>query len=142
MPGEENETIARQYYTEAHDTGDVGLVNRRLASDYVHHNPFPGFSSGREGAKQSLALLHTAFPDLEFAVEDMVSEGNRVAIRWEFQGTHLGREWRGIPASGNPIVITGMHFVRIERGRIAEEWRNSDTLALVQQMGVIPSRGT
>jgi steroid delta-isomerase-like uncharacterized protein len=140
MPGEEDKTIARQYYAEAHDTGDVDLADRLLASDYVHHDPLPGFSPDREGTKQSLARLqHAAFPDLEFAVEDVVSEGDRVAVRWSLRGTHLG-EWRGIPASGNPIAITGMHFVRVERGRIAEEWRNSDTLALMQQMGIIPSR--
>ena len=141
MPGEENKTIARRYYAEAHDAGDVDLADRLLASDYVHHSPFPGFSPDREGTKQSLALLHAAFPDLEFAVEDMVSEEDRGAVRWSLRGTRLG-EWRGIPASGDPIAITGMHFVRIERARIAEEWRNADTLALMQQTGVIPSRST
>ena len=64
MLGEENKTIARQYYAEAHDTGDVDLADRLLASDYVHHDPLPGFSPDREGTKQSLARLHAAFPDL------------------------------------------------------------------------------
>ena len=132
---EENKAIARQYYHEAHNTGDVELADRLLASDYVHHNPFPGMVPDREGTKEFLTRVHAAFPDLEFAFEDMITEGDKVAVRWTLRGTHLG-EWRGIPASGNPIRITGMHFVRIVEGKIVEEWRNADTLLMAQQMGL------
>jgi steroid delta-isomerase-like uncharacterized protein len=131
---EENKAIAHHYYHEAYNIGDVDLADRLLASDYVHHNPFPGMVPDREGTKHFLALVHDAFPDLEFTFEDMIAEGDTVAVRWTLRGTHLG-EWRGIPASGNPIQITGMHFIRIEEGKIVEEWRNADTLLMAQQMG-------
>jgi steroid delta-isomerase-like uncharacterized protein len=134
---EENKAIAGQYYHEANNTGDVDLADRLLASDYAHHYPLLGMVPDREGTKQFLALVHAAFPDLEFTFEDTIAEEDKVAVRWTLRGTHLG-EWRGIPASGNPIEITGMHFVRIKEGKIVEEWRNADTLLMVQQMGILP----
>ena len=79
---EENKAIARQYYHEAHNTGNVDLADRLLASDYAHRNPFPGMASDREDTKQFLALVHAAFSDLEFTFEDTIAEGDKVAVRW------------------------------------------------------------
>lgn len=138
MAAEDNRVVARRYYAEAHNAGDISLADRLLAPDYVHHNAFPGMAPDREGTKEFLSLFRTAFPDGEFNIGDIISGGDKVAVRWTLRGTHLG-EWRGIPASGNLIAITGMHFVRIEGGKIAEEWRNADTLAMRQQIGVIPT---
>jgi len=86
----ENRTIARQYYIEAHNTWDVELVDRLLASDYLHHAPFPGMASDREGTKQTCRLFPIAFPDSELIVENMIAEGDRIAVRWRFRGTHQG----------------------------------------------------
>jgi steroid delta-isomerase-like uncharacterized protein len=132
----ENKAIARQYYIEAHNTWDVGLVDRLLATDFVHHNPFPGMAPDREGTKQTFSLFPIAFPDAEFVVEDIIAEGDRVAVRRTFRGTLEG-EFFGIPATGKRCEVTGMHFIRIEGDKIAE-WRSGDTLRMMRQLGVIP----
>ncbi len=138
MSIEESEAIARRYYAEAHNTRDPDLVDELFAPDYVHHDPFPGMSPDREGTKRSFSLVQTAFPDAEFEIEEVVAGEDKAAVRWTLRGTHEG-EWLGIPPTGRRFEIPGMHMIRIHDGKIVEEWRNGDRLAMMQQLGVIPS---
>jgi ketosteroid isomerase-like protein len=81
---------------------------------------------GHEGARQSVALYLELFEDLRFAVEDQVSEGDKVASRWTLHGTHRGRRVR----------LTGIVISRFQDGRIVEDYAASDTLELVRQLGL------
>ena len=142
MSAEQSEAIARRYYAEAHNTRDLGLVDdlveELLAPDFVHHDPFPGTTPDREGVKQMFALFRSAFPEAEFVIEVVVAGEDGAAVRWTLRGTHEG-EWVGIPPTGRRFEIPGMHMIRIQGGKIVEEWRNADRLALLQQLGVIPA---
>jgi steroid delta-isomerase-like uncharacterized protein len=138
MSAKQSEAIARRYYEVAHNTRDLNLVDELLAPDYVHHDPFPGMPPDREGAKQSFTLVQTAFPDAEFEVEEVVAGESGAAVRWTLRGTHEGK-WLGIPPTGRRFEIPGMHMIRIQNGKIVEEWRNADRLAMMQQLGVIPA---
>ena len=142
MSAEQSEAIARRYYAEAHNIRNLGLVDdlveELLAPDFVHHDPFPGTTPDREGVKQMFALFRSAFPDAEFEIERVVAGEDGAAVRWTLRGTHQG-EWLGIPPTGRRFEIPGMHMIRIQGGKIVEEWRNADRLALLQQLGVIPA---
>ena len=81
---------------------------------------------GHEGARRSVTLYLELFPDLRFAVDEQVSEGDRVASRWTLLGTHRGRS---VPLHG--IVIS-----RFEDGKIIEDWAASDTMEIPRQLGV------
>lgn len=83
-------------------------------------------------------IFQNAFPDMKGAVEDVVAEGNKVAVRFSGTGTHQG-EFFGIPPTGKPIKSTGINIFRIEDGKIVEHWNNADDLGVLQQLGVIPS---
>jgi predicted ester cyclase len=87
---EKNKDIARRYYVQAHSTWDVDLVDQLLTANFIHHNPFPGMAPDRQGTKQTFSLFPIAFPDAEFEVKDMIAEGDRVAVRRTFGGTHEG----------------------------------------------------
>lgn len=78
-----------------------------------------------------------AFPDASFVVENMLAEGDFVAIRVTMRGTNLG-PFRGIPATGKKIEMGYMDLCRIAGGKIVEVWVYSDTLGLMQQLGAIP----
>lgn len=80
---------------------------------------------GHEGARKSVALYLALFPDLRFAVDEQVSEGDRVASRWTLRGTHRGRAVR----------LTGIVISRFEDGRIVEDWATSDTIEIARQLG-------
>ena len=103
------------------------------------HDPGREFR-GSAALKQGIASLHAAFPDLHYTVEDMVAEGDKVAVHYTGRGTHHG-EFQGIPATGKPMTYTGILIWRFVDGKIAEHWAAPDLLGLMQQLGAIPTRG-
>lgn len=68
----------------------------------------------------------------------MIGSGNRIVIRWTAVGTHDG-ELLSIPASGNPVTITGIDILRIADGQIAERWAEDNALELMGQIGALGS---
>jgi predicted ester cyclase len=95
---------------------------------------------GLEAYKQLLSVYVTAFPDLQFTIEDMIAEGDTVVVRYTTRGTHQGN-FRGIPPTGKQVSGTGMFIDRLVNGKAVEQWFNGDDLGLLQQLGVIPSMG-
>jgi len=95
---------------------------------------------GRDEFKQLLSLYITAFPDARFTVEDQIAEGDRVASRYTFRGTHQG-ELMGIAPTGKQVTVTGMIINRIVNGKSEEGWLNFDALGMLQQLGAAPVPG-
>jgi len=85
-------------------------------------------------------MLHMAFPDVRLTIEDMVAEGDKVAVRWAWSGTHRG-EYMGIAPTGKEVTYTGITIHRITGGKIVESWDEVDNLGLMQQLGVAPPPG-
>ena len=81
-----------------------------------------------------------AFPDMHAAIDDEISEGDRIVIRSTWSGTHTG-EFLGIPPSGKTLRITATGFFRVRDGKITENRVNFDALGMLQQMGVVPEAG-
>lgn len=79
--------------------------------------------------------LHATFPDLRFAVHDLIAEADRVVATWTMTGTHHG-EWLGVPATGRGLCITGVDMFQITGGRIARIEIQADYLGAMRQMGV------
>ena len=117
---------------------DLSKLEEFLAADFVSHSTPPGLAPGIEGVKQMVSIFHTAFPDMAGTVDDVIVEGDKVAVRFTATGTHQG-EFFGIPPTGKVIKSTGINIFRIEAGKIVEHWNNADDLGLMQQLGVIPS---
>jgi hypothetical protein len=74
-----------------------------------------------------------ALPDLRVTIEEMMAEGDKVAVRRSYKGTHRG-EMLGIPATGKQLRVGGISIFRLAQGRIAEHWEQLDRLALMQQL--------
>ena len=113
----------------------ASLVDEIFTADVVDHNPQPGQSAGLDGIKQVIGLYHAVFPDLRVTVEDVVADGgDRAVLRWSATGTHQGDQL-GIPATQRQVEMTGIDILRIEDGRIAERWGETNGLELMQQLG-------
>jgi steroid delta-isomerase-like uncharacterized protein len=112
------------------------VVDEIVASDYVRHDPaFPGEVRGPEGFKQYVMAMCTPFPDARISIEDVIAEGDRMAVRWIFRGKHSG-EFLGIPATGKNLALTGISIIRIREGKIVEGWDGYDALGMLRQLGV------
>ncbi len=134
---QENKALVRSFL-DAFVAGDVEYVGSLLAPEYVDHNPFPGTEGDAEGTKQLVTTMHNSFSDMGMTVEDQIAEGDKVVTRWSATGTHSG-ELMGIPASGNSVKVEGYAIDRISEGKIVEHWELFDNLAMMQQIGAIPS---
>ena len=82
-----------------------------------------------------------AIPDFRVTIEELVAEGDKVAVRRSYEGTHSGGPLLGIPATGKRLQFGSISIFRLADGRIAEHWEQLDRLALMQQLGVVPAPG-
>ena len=139
MSAEENKAIVRRFY-ELLNTGDLTGVDELCDTHYVFNRPGSAGQMDREGFKQFVTMVYTAFPDLQSAIEDLIAEGDQVALRFTRRGTHQG-EFRGIPPTGKQVTWTGMEIYRIAAGKLAETWVSVDALGLLQQLGAVPAPG-
>jgi steroid delta-isomerase-like uncharacterized protein len=134
----------RQTYTcviEAVSAGDDTRLDDLICEDLIDHNPGPGQPPGRDGFTYWAASARAAFPDLTGVVEDTVVEGDTVAARVTWRGTHHG-EFLGVPATGRTVEFAAFHLVRFRAGRAAEWWGTADLLGAAGQVGatITPQR--
>ncbi len=138
MSAEESKAIVRQFWG-VWEEGNIDLVDELLAPDYVNHTPAsPDQPTGPEGVKGVVAMFRSAIPDLRVVVEDMIAEGDKVAVRYTLEGTHEG-ELFGVPPTGQRLSIKSIAVERVSDGKIREHWRVTDSLDMMQQLGVIPT---
>lgn len=133
---EDNKRIARRYPEEVATGRDVDLIEELSSDDFVEHGPFGQDVRGPKADKERMREFLAAFPDFEATVEDIVAEGDTVAMRVTLRGTHEG-EFMGIEPTGESFEIQNMVFTRIRDGKIAERWVQPDSLGLMQQLGVV-----
>jgi predicted ester cyclase len=104
------ETV-RRLFAEVLNGGDLDAVDELFGSGCVFHTPINSHDTSA-GFKQFISLVRTAFPDVQYEVQDRKSadNGNRVMVRWAAYGTHQG-ELLGIAPTGRQITVMGLLFV-------------------------------
>lgn len=141
MSIEQNKELCRRLYA-AVSTGDDDAIDQLVVPNFIEHTMVaPGMPAGREGLKALFRMIRRAMPDMVMRPEDIVAEGDRVAIRAVMTGTQTG-EWMGIPPSGKHVEITVMDLDRIENNQFVEHWGVGDVMTLMIQIGAIPAAGT
>lgn len=134
---EKNADLVRRFFDEVWNKGKLELVDEFLAPGYEDHNLPPGAMRGHKGYKATVNMFRTAFPDIEFTLDQVLAEESRVAIRLTGRGTHKGN-FMGIAPTGKQVSFGGMTFITIQDGKVAERWGISDMPGLMQQLGVGP----
>lgn len=134
---ERNKVLARMLLEDDISRGDRSVAERIIHPDFFDHTNPPGMQEGIAGHKAIVTLVRGAFPDLNWGIDDLVAEGDKVVARTTMTGTHLG-EFFGIPATGKKVSMYGVHVLRIADGKIAEHWGSNDDLGLMRQLGVVP----
>ncbi len=132
MSLEANKAIVQRLFAEVINRRQLDGVDGLFAPGHIHHFPDRTFQ-GPEGVKTLFAGIHDTFPECEMDIEDMIAEGDKVAVRFTARATH--------GATGKRVTYTGMDFFRIEDGKIVERRGEVDMLRLQQQLGTISSSG-
>jgi predicted ester cyclase len=108
-----------------------------LAEDFVEHEEMPGLTPGRDGVGELFAMFGAAFPDVRWEPEDVLADGDKIAVRVRVTGTNNG-EFMGMAATGKRVSVQLIDILRIGvDGRIAEHWGVFDMFALMHQLGVV-----
>ena len=140
MSAEESKAIVRRFWG-VWEEGDIDLVDELLAPDYVNHSPAtPDQPTDPEGIKAVVGMFRGAMPDLRVIIEDMIAEGDKVVVRYTIEGTHEG-ELFGVPPTGQRLSIKSISVERVSDGKIREHWRITDSLDMMQQLGVVSESG-
>lgn len=137
MSVERNKATFRRYIEEVWKDEQLDIADEIFAEKYLsHQSDGTALERGPEDVKKFVMEYRTAFSDIEDIVEDMIGEEDRVVTRWTLRVTHTG-EFRGIPATGKRITITGIGIFRFsEEGKVVESWDSLDQLGMLRQLGV------
>lgn len=129
----EAKSTVRRFVEEFQTNNDLAVASELLADDFVDHTPFPGFEGTKQGVIDLFFVLRTAFPDLRAEILHQLAEGDMVATRKVFHGTHSAAFF-GIPATGKKVTIGVIDLVRVAGGKIKEHWNLVDQAGLMSQL--------
>ena len=130
-----NTDIVRRFIDEIFDAGRAESVDELVTPDFVSHG-LPG--SGPGVMKAAISRVAPALSDGRHEIEDIIAEGDRVAVRLTSSAVQSG-EFMGMPATGRHYSIEEIHVFRIADGRVAEHWHQGDMLGMMRQLGAMPS---
>jgi predicted ester cyclase len=148
MSVEQNKITARRTFEEAFNRGDLSVIDEHVTGSGVDHQ-HPDEPSFREHLKTVIRAMRTAFPDVHFEITQLIGEGDWVALHSFMTGTHLGELRRPllpadgppvVPATGRQIRVAHMHLIRFDEARSTELWHVMDTLTMLGQLGLLPTR--
>ncbi|HEY0789054.1 MAG TPA: ester cyclase [Thermoanaerobaculia bacterium] len=126
--------IVRHIYEDAINTGRLERFDELVAATYEA----PDGAKGAAAFRANVAELRAGFPDIRFTIEDLIAEGDRVAVRWSWVATHRGT-FRGIPPTGKRVTNSGIAIYQLREGKIVRSWLETDRLGALQQMGAAPA---
>src|SRR5438270_5856699 len=135
---ENNKAVVSKFVEEVINQNRMDRADDLVVEDFVELDPLPGQLQGREGLKELVGTMRAAFPDIHWVVEEMVAEGDMVASRFTWTGTHRG-EFLGVPATGRRVVVKGMVIDELAGGKMSKSRILMDSLGMMQQLGVMGS---
>jgi len=138
---EENKTIVLRFYQEVMNQGKVELLDEIMAADFRDHGEtLFGSPQGREVLKAGILGARSLLSDLTVQIHDILGDGELVGVRGTMRCTQQG-PFLSVDPSGNELSWTGLAIFRVVDGKLTERWFNSDSLSIVQQLGIVPPLG-
>jgi len=115
-----NKAVAMRVFDEIFNQGKFQVASEIYAPDFQNHGLRRSVDLRTD--QEAVHAEKKAFPDLRMSVQEMIAEGDKVAVLWTFQGTHTGSGYEGLPPTGTRVEVRGITIWRIVDGRIVEEW--------------------
>lgn len=128
-----NTALARRWFEEVWNQRREDTIDELLAEGSVGHTRAGDLHSPEDFKIRIHGPFLQAFPDLKVTIDDTISEGDQVAVRWNALGTHLG-DGLGMPPTGRKISITGITWIRYRDGKMIEGWDCWNQAALFEQL--------
>ena len=121
------------------NTASEALAGELISPDAIFYVPGrPDPLRGPAGYLEIVNMMRSGFPDIQWTLDDMVAENDKIAARFTMRGTHRGTFF-GVPPTENLIAVKAMNFYRFSNGQIIEEFGQPDLLGLLKQIGAVPT---
>ena len=121
------------------NAGDIDGFGDLLADDFVEHEETPGLEPTKAGVKEFFRMQLAAFPDMQMEAQDVIGSGDKVVVRVRYTGTNRG-DFMGMPATGKSVDVQLIDIFRVgDDSLVHEHWGVLDALAMMQQLGFVPS---
>jgi len=134
----ETKKIAQQFREEVYTKGNLDILDQICANQVTvrNHDPLtPNFGQGPQALKQVATMYRTAFPDANCTVDDVISEGDKIVVRWTGRGTNKGVLGTN-PPTGKQVTVTGVDILKLANGKIVECDTIWDAAGMLQQLGL------
>ena len=131
----ENGALVCRWFEEVWGNGRAEAIDELLAPGATLHDVSDDGEQhwDAEGFRNFFSRMRGTFGQICFTIEEVVEEGDKVAVRWLATMCHVG-EGLGIPPTNRNLRITGMSFAHLRGGRIVEGWSNWDVLGMQRQL--------
>lgn len=131
---EANKQVVRDVFAavDAKDWDELAVL---MPADAIGHMAGSDETVAQAAILQMIPMFYAAFPDYHHVIHELVAEGDVVAARMTYQGTHE-REFQGIAATGKTVNYSGMQFFRVVDGAVKEWWLLEDNLTFMSQLGM------
>jgi predicted ester cyclase len=130
---EQNKRLIGRLYDELFSKWNFAVIDELISPEFIGHEMPPGMPRGPEGVRQFYTATRSGLPDVRLTVEDMITEDDKVVVRWRARGTH-GGAFRGIAPTGARVSFTGIAIYRLSKGKVVERWAEVDLLGLTEQL--------
>lgn len=125
-----------RFYGEVINKHQLELADKYIAMDAIDHDPMndPKLST-IENFKSIFSMMRKGFPDMQFKIEDVITQGDKVVVRYRMTGTHSG-DFMGMKATNRKVDLQGVDIMRVSNGKFVEHWGFMDSMQLMQQLGM------
>lgn len=134
----DNKAIVRRFIDEIFVEGRPETVDELLADDFVAHT-WPSTGHPKDDLKSAIDRASKGLANPAFTIDDMIAEGDQVAVRLTTSATQVG-EFMGMPPSGKTYRIEEIHIFRVRNGKVTEHWHQFDQMGLMKQLGAMPGQ--
>jgi len=125
--------IAIDFFNEIWNQGDESAIDKFISVNTVGNDP--QFGTGRESFRKKWREWQSAFPDINFRIDDVIVEGNKVVTRWHLTGTQSG-PLEGMPPSNKKVAVDGVSIDEIKNGQLISGFDAWDSLNFRKQLGL------
>lgn len=130
---EKNKAVIIRFDEACIEQNDEKAMDELVADNVVNHAAPPGAPNGKESFHHFLHLLHNGLSDIKVIAKQQVAENDLVVTRKIINGMHTGT-FLGVPATGKMVSIEAIEIIRLENGKYAEHWVQSNMATVMMSL--------
>lgn len=125
----QNKAAMRRFVDEVYHKGNMAVFDEMIAENCILHDNEKRVES-LETAKRKIRMMKGMYRDIQVTIDDIVADGDKMAMRVTFKGVFR--------RNGNRLIFPSITMCRFEGGKMVEIWRTFDNVNIFRQLGIKP----